>query len=76
MTFGLIGAGLGIVMIVVAGAHRRLPDRGSMIPSDTVSRREAARGCSSRQEGDRTRPGQPAALIGGAVWAPLAYLIG
>jgi hypothetical protein len=49
MTFGLIGAGLGIVMIVVAGAHRRRPDRGSMILGDPVSRREA-RGCSSRQE--------------------------
>jgi hypothetical protein len=51
MTFGLIGAGLGIVMIVVAGAHRRLlPDRGSMISGDPVSLREAARGCSSRQD--------------------------
>jgi hypothetical protein len=49
MTLGLIGAGLGIVMIVVAGAHRRRPDRGSMILGDPVSRREA-RGCSSRQD--------------------------
>jgi hypothetical protein len=50
MTVGLITTGLGIVMLVVAGAHRRRPERGSAIVGDPVSREVAARGCSSRQD--------------------------